>query len=148
MASFSVVLGVDCGRWPLNGKACFLVANEVLNPASCLYQEHLGQPQPAEARQWSQSSISTKVCPFKSSTTLGHKLPHFIKWRQNRMRTETAPFFFNKETIVCLHTPSFPGLAMLSSLKERGKSKRIRLKCSTVFVLWKCNTYKSCNCHC
>lgn len=42
MASFNIALGIDCGCRPVNGKTCFLMANEVLNPASCLYQEHLG----------------------------------------------------------------------------------------------------------
>ena len=49
------------------------------SPASCLYREHLGRPEPDQAGQRSQSSISTKVCPFKTFRTQRHKLPHFIK---------------------------------------------------------------------
>lgn len=105
MASF----GADSGRWPLKGRTCFLVANEVLNPASCLYQEHLDQPEPGQARQWSQSSISTKVCPFKTSRTLGHKLPHFIKRRQDRMRAETAHSLCTRK-LLFIFTRPLPGL--------------------------------------
>lgn len=87
MASFSIALG--CGCWPLNGKTCFLVANEVLNPASCLDLEHLGQLQPDQARQRSQSSVCIKVYPFKIPRIQGHKHPHSIKWRRDRMGGKT-----------------------------------------------------------
>lgn len=77
------LLAFRCVCWPPNGKDVLPgAANEVPDPpspASCLYREHLGRPEPDQARQRSQSTISTKVCPFKTFRTQRHKLPHFIK---------------------------------------------------------------------
>lgn len=124
-------------------KTSFLVADEVLNPASCLDQEHLGRPEPDQARQRSQSSISTKVCPFKNIQNPGTQTPtlHKMKARENASRD--YPFSLHKETIVCLYTPSLPSFAILYSITNKGKKESNLAK--TLFVSWKCNRDESCN---
>lgn len=120
---FLLLLGFGRGCWPLNGKACFLVPNEVLNPASCLHLEHLGRPKPGQARQKSQSSISAKVCPFENIHNTGTQTPTLHKMKARQKASRVGPFSLHKETIVCLYTPSLPGLVFLYSIKQKGKRK-------------------------
>lgn len=125
-------------------KTCFLVANEVLNPASCLYQKHLGRPEPDQATQRSPSSFSTKVCPFKTSRTHpGTQTPTLHKMKARQNASGDCPFSQHKATIVCLYTPSLTGFVIVYSRKKQG---HLAMMQHTPFVSWKCIRQKSKNC--
>ena len=136
------LLAFRCVCWPPNGKDVLpgrLMRCWTPYTASCLYREHLGRPEPDQAGQRSQSSISTKVCPFKTFRTQRHKLPHFIKWRQDRMWAQTTHSLSlslrTRKLLFVFYTPSLPGCHFYTFIKHE-----------VLFISWKCNRDESCDC--
>lgn len=129
---------VAAGHWM--AKTCSLAANEVLNqPLVCIRSTWADQ---SRTRPDKGGSLAfPKVCPFKTSRTLGHKLPHFIKWRQDRMRAETA--FLRAQGNYCLSLHSLSERlrdCVLQSNRAEGK------QLGKMFVSWIWNDDRSSNC--
>ncbi|KAK5932813.1 hypothetical protein CgunFtcFv8_004490 [Champsocephalus gunnari] len=77
-------------------KTCFLVANEVLNPASCLYQKHLGRPEPDQATQRSCLNCSRITALTDRLSSLEAKVqlftvPAAVSQRPPQVKGGTAP---------------------------------------------------------